>query len=540
MSDAGPDDLARCVRVGDGRWVQRWDPLTDPQLALLRRIAAGDDLSGPDGVRHRVSARGLQSRRLVEVSRKGGVWRATVTDAGTFYLQHGQHPDHPDRLRAAIPLEPQTTRAGPNGEGRRSAPSTSDPSAETANVSASTSFVEQAKALIDRLRRDDGTVRIEGPDEATRARYRRIIHAAKQHQLVPTGFHLLHTGRDRGDIVIRLSPAESFDATDWNRIRLNARRVTTDPSVVFTALENDPAGLAVSEEAVPRALALIRGLAAEAGLRGHRLGVNTKTKHPKVYLQLGQTRRSVTVTEECDKVKHRPTPQELRDQRRKPWIHVREYDDVPSGRLRLQVARAGWNRYDTWADEGRNRLERRLRQIIRDVEAGIAEDEAARLAAQRAAEEAAAERRRHEEETRNRWQAAMAKARVQAVEKLRKDAFGKAFDAWLAAREIRDFCAALEQAGGEDHGGGLVHWIAWGNALADRIDPTKGPAALHAISFDVELQPEDLRAFLGDWSPHRPQREYRTDADEKRLADIRSYAEAWHPGMRGRRNWWRR
>ncbi len=30
--------------------MQKWDPLKEHQLLLLRRIGDGDDLSGPDGV----------------------------------------------------------------------------------------------------------------------------------------------------------------------------------------------------------------------------------------------------------------------------------------------------------------------------------------------------------------------------------------------------------------------------------------------------------------------------------------------------------
>ena len=83
--------------------MQRWDRLSDRQLLLLRRIAGGDDLSGPDGVDQRNSARGLQTRRLVDISRRGGTWRARVTGAGRFYLDHGYH-----RITQAI-----QTGAGP-------------------------------------------------------------------------------------------------------------------------------------------------------------------------------------------------------------------------------------------------------------------------------------------------------------------------------------------------------------------------------------------------------------------------------------------
>ena len=178
--------------------------------------------------------------------------------------------------------------------------------------------------------------------------------------------------------------------------------------------------------------------------------------------------------------------------------------------------------------------------MIREVEAGVAADEEARLAAQKAAEERAAEWKRQEEEKRARWQAAIADARVHAIEKLRQDAFRSAHGAWTAATEIRAFCLALEdEHHAQDGADNLARWIAWAREAADRIDPTRGPSTLADISFDVDPQPQDLRPFLGDWSPYQPQREYRTERDEQALADIRAHTKAWHHGMRGQRRPWR-
>ena len=529
--------LPRLGRPGDRRGVQRWDPLSERQRDLLGRIAGGDDLSGPDGVSQRISARGLQSRRLVDVSRKGGVWRAQITDAGTYYLHHGHHPDHPDRVAVTQPPRTRSHPAGTNPQPAAAA-RTADPGNDGAVAT-----VAQATELIERLHREGGTVRIENPDDATRSLYRRVIHAAKQHSAVPAGYHLLHTGRDSGDIVIRLAEDANPDDTDWNRIRLNTRRVTTDPTIVFAALEKDPANLGVTQESLPRALDLLRALATEASNRGHRLGVNTKSRHPRAYLQIGQARRSITLTEEDDQVRHVPTDKEARELRRNPWHRLPEYDAVPSGRLRLQVARAGGYNHDSWVDDKRTPLERRLRQIIRDVEAGIVADEQAHLAAQKRAEEAAAERRRQEEEQLAQWREAMARARIRAVEKLRQDAFLGRYRAWLAAGEIRAFCAALEKAAAGDDDPNdrenLSRWVAWGTAEADRIDPTRGSASLAKVGFDIDPDSDDLRPFLGKWSPRGPEREYRSERDEKDFAEIRQQTKTWHHGMRGNPNSWR-
>ncbi|MGC5031847.1 hypothetical protein [Micromonospora sp. DT229] len=526
--------------------MQKWDPLKEHQLPLLRRIGDGDDLSGPDGVDQRLSARALQNRRLVDVSRRGGVWRAQITDAGRFYLDNGIHPDHPDRLLGGAAAPRQRARivnAAKRGESAsaRSEAGGAVAAAGSAGTPAA-AMVEQARQLVERLQAEGGTVRVESPDSEERARWRRVIHAAKQHGLVPAGFHLKHTGRAAGDLIIRLSNDDDPDETDWNRIRLNTRRVTTDPDLVFTALEKNPAGLEVTETSVPRALDLIRGLAAEARRRGHRVGVNTKTKNPSVYLQVDKTRRRVRLIEEYDEIPHVPTEQEARQLRRNRWMVLPKTDRVASGRLRMEIARAGWDKKDTWADDKRTTLEKRLPRIIRDVEAGIAADEEAKQAAQRAHDEYVAELNRREAEERRRWQAAIDEARPQAAELLRKKAFRRAYDSWISANEIRAFCDALEHAALDQlaDSGNRTRWIDWARAAADRLDPTQGERTLAEIGFDIEPKPGDLRPFIGDWSPTEPHREYRSERDQQAIDATRLQAEAWHHGMRGRATWWRR
>lgn len=517
--------------------MRRWDALNDRQLTLLRQIGEGDDLSGADGVSHRTSARALQTRGLVDVTRKGGVWRATVTEAGLYYLEHKRHPDHPDMSTSRPEQAPHSPGRVPQ-VAKAVLRTTSSPRVDTSQSGA---IVTRARSLIEQLEREGGTVRLESPDASTRALYRRIIHAAKQHGLVPEGHQLLYTGRSKGDVVIMLSDGSEASETDWNRIRLNARRDTTNPEVVFTALEKDPAALHVTEALVANALDLLRRLAEEARRRGHRLGVKTKTKHPKIYLQVGRVHRTVEVHEEYDEVPHVPTAQELREQRRNPWRMLPEFDRVPSGRLRLQVARAGWNQHDSWSDTKRSKLQNRLRQVIHDIETAVATDEEARLAAIKEHQEQIARWEKEDAERKARWQKAVAEARVQAVEALRRDTFRRAYDAWIAAGEIRAFCNALEQTCHHDtteRAANLARWIAWARSAADQLYPVSGASALDYVNHDIEPTPEDLRPWLGEWSPHEPEREYRSERDEQNLAEIRHRAETWHPGMRGQRAWW--
>ncbi|MBO0840194.1 MAG: hypothetical protein J2O49_05180, partial [Sciscionella sp.] len=313
-------------------------------------------MSGADGVPLRHSARALQSRELVDVSRKDG-WRATINEKGKFYIEHGFHPDRPD---------PSVSTHAPDG--RLTSPRSREHTSQ-----------QRAIELIEQLRQSGGTIRLDDLDEKTRSEYRRAIHAAKTHHLVPTGFHLLHTGRDKGELVIRLEDDDSSDETDWNRIRLNIRRNITEPSAVFAKLEEDPAGLDIADASIPRALKLIRALAEEAQTRGHRLGVNTKTKHPRLYIQVGKARRAMSLHEEYDQVRRAPTALERLDHLRMPWTKRENYESVPSGRLRLEVNRREWHEPNKWIDTKKVKLEQRLSKIIREIETAFAADEEARI-----------------------------------------------------------------------------------------------------------------------------------------------------------------
>lgn len=95
---------------------------------MLRRIGDGDDLNRPEGVSPRTSARSLQGRGLLTVSKCGGTWRATITDAWSFYLDHGHHPDRPDERLSDKPDQSAT--------GHRSQPASRDDAPSTRQASA--------------------------------------------------------------------------------------------------------------------------------------------------------------------------------------------------------------------------------------------------------------------------------------------------------------------------------------------------------------------------------------------------------------------
>ncbi|MEU7769862.1 hypothetical protein AB0C44_00875 [Micromonospora taraxaci] len=157
------------------------------------------------------------------------------------------------------------------------------------------------------------------PDAGTRASYRRAIHAAKQHKLVPDAHDLRQSGRNTGDLIVRLYSAGQPYDTDWNRLRLNQGAIRATPPADYGALGQDPANLQVAPESMPRVLGLLHTIDAAGADRKCRVGVNLTTKSPKPFNKVGGARRSLYVFEEYDQVPHVLTADERRTKRLRPF-----------------------------------------------------------------------------------------------------------------------------------------------------------------------------------------------------------------------------
>lgn len=193
--------------------MRRWDKLNERQLLLLQRIGGDDEPVTAANPELANTVYALRVRGLVTTPRKNGVWRAEITDAGRFYLENGCHPETPGLTGA------QTRSQQPKpGSRNKPAPVEAGSAKPRASMPAN-----HAAELIKRLQAEGGTLHIPDPDPGTRARYRSALYAAKQPGIVPEGHHLLHTGRDKGDLIIRLESDDHRDEADWNRIRLSAR-----------------------------------------------------------------------------------------------------------------------------------------------------------------------------------------------------------------------------------------------------------------------------------------------------------------------------
>lgn len=67
--------------------------LNERQLEVLRWIGDGCPQRDWESETYKLSAVALRNRKLATVKGHGPRWTATITDAGTYYLEHDRYPD---------------------------------------------------------------------------------------------------------------------------------------------------------------------------------------------------------------------------------------------------------------------------------------------------------------------------------------------------------------------------------------------------------------------------------------------------------------
>lgn len=276
--------------------VDRHSLLKPSQVAVLRWIADGC----PDGVMqghsYKTTALALQDRRLVTVSRKGGTWSATLTEGGSYYLEHGAYADAPGNAPRAVHRRPRV----PNGSQRSpTTPATAQPTGTAApseravvapvdGVSGTTltppvagpssnpsPSVSPSKRLPPTEQLVADVVAAGGELAVNRSQsktnYEALVRSAIRFGKVPAGKQLVvvHGGRWE-ELFIRLQdpPAWLTEHLEPFDVPVTLRK----PHPVVVALhKRDSFG--IKGAALQRALLLVQALAAEAERRGYRVTI---------------------------------------------------------------------------------------------------------------------------------------------------------------------------------------------------------------------------------------------------------------------------
>ncbi|MGW8951526.1 hypothetical protein [Streptomyces sp. NPDC055709] len=486
----------------------RWKALNGRQLTLLRHIAAGEDPGAQDpGMRRTTYA--LRDRGLVTVSRRGGGWRAQVTEAGRFYLEHGHHPEHPT-LGATLADESTTpvavatsrgrgskTRSATVGESKRTT-THKKPPAPYKDRSLPAARRAQAAKLVERLVAERQVV-ISKPDEDEITEWRRVIDFAKRHGLTPSGkriekHQLWNAGRHL-QISLVDGPHANSERTSLEDIpRVPVPAQLRSPHHVVAALRDSERRLLMPPALRRRALLLLQGLAAEAERRKYKV-------------------RKPSVSDSDHRSAHyyngRYFPASCREGALEIVINGFTYtvtvkkefpqsaDPDRSQQLALDIGYSRSKRRHQWGDRKRSKLEDVLGLALRELETRAVEDRQQQL-----------DEKQAKEERRIRWEAAMASAKEKAAQAHFGTILREQAKQWQEAHKLRQYCDALERRlnGAEREGDLNVEsvgaWLRWARDYAETLDPL---TELPTMPSGLVFEPDDLKPYLNGWSPYGPE-----------------------------------
>ncbi|MBX7554370.1 hypothetical protein K1Y78_42125 [Streptomyces sp. tea 10] len=424
--------------------------LNERQLDVLRRICHGEAPVTSDDPSLAVTVYTLRDRGLITVTRAHGSWSAAPTEAGR------QH------LAQTVPTP---------------APHPAAPTSPAA---------DEAAELITKLQQAGGTLHITDPTPDERARWRRTLHAARADHLVPDGHHLQYTGRDKGELVIILRPGPP-----------PARPITEDQAIpVPDDLPPEhlhpaaaQAHMPVCPSCEPRARRILHALCNAAEDTNYTVSTPETGSAGSLVISAAASSFPLLFHEGSDEV---PDPSGLKY----AWQRVTSHTTRPSHQLELSLEHsyAHPGRRYRWGDRQRWRLEDKLPALLREIAHRTHTENERKLA-----------QRRKEEETRQRWLAAMQQARTALVKDHRVQTLRAQVQAWQEATAIRAYCDALADHQNATPGSAeaVTAWIAWARAHADHIDPVPQNPGLPE---PPAITPEDLRPYLHGWSPHEPKR----------------------------------
>jgi hypothetical protein len=292
----------------------------------------------------------------------------------------------------------------------------------------STAPPASVQGLLDLLEKAGGSLQVLDPPEQVRAAWRRLIHTVRSGGHVPKGWHLVHRGRNSGDLVIELRrgrhPSKRYQPSV--RSSVPVPELLVDPHPVIDGLRDQPSRLPESEENRSRTLLLLQELCDEAGSRGWVVRSGTDAL------------LSVVVDEQ-------PIEVRVREESGARWaLHlVLTVTDADGG-----VAE--------WKDYARKRLEDELRAILEDLRR-----RGRRLHDRREAAVRAGQLRLRQE-------------RERVVTAHRDQILREQVGAWLLAEDVRSYCGDLLTAGMplDDP------WLAWAYTYADGLDPLADPPGI--------------------------------------------------------------
>jgi hypothetical protein len=460
------------------------DPLNDRQVEVLRWISDGCPDAVMEGHAYKTTAKALHHRKLVVVSKKGGQWTAVITEAGTYYLEHGQH-------RASATATVPTPR--PVVAKTQPLPVVAPPRRAPVGP-----YQSKAAGLVAEVTAAGGELVIDRSDPRNIVV---LVGLANRQNRVPAGMRLTHD-RSRAGEYVRLEELPEWMTTKLPEIEVpdTLRR----PHPVIEALRDRDSALSLRGAARTRALRLLNALVRAAEGRGHKVETNWHTDRNGFLSRRGQRTGLLTidvrdfevgvqVTPEFDRIPHVPTPAELQRAERDTWFRMPKWDQVATDLLAITLDAPHQTRQSTWRDSSRTRLEQVLAEVLQEIELRAAAEEARQQEAKRQAQL-----------KRVRWEQAIAKARADYQRATLNAALQRQLADWQASRALAEYVAAMTMHVAElsaDAQPAAADWLAYARLRLEALDPLRHPIAVPVVP---EPRAEELAPFLGGWSPYGP------------------------------------
>lgn len=283
--------------------------VNDVQLRVLRWVADGADMTNPPNEAFKKSALALKDRKLIKVSKSNGKWNATITEAGTYYLEHGRFPQSElaSSIRRPAPLPKR--RTAPSKSVQQSATITESPQRKPAKPQNSPDTINVPTQL-------------RGPHKAVREiidHKERLDVPKEQRQRALLILHALAQEAVRRSWTVTANPS-TFRRDPWTDRRT---RVSPGPDL-FT--------------------------------------IDAGDKPVAIRLRMRQKR-----------VKHELTEEEIADKERYSWSFAPKYDLEPTEAMRVEIRESSSNVYvleDTATTRLEDKL---IRAVERIAEASVKE-----------------------------------------------------------------------------------------------------------------------------------------------------------------------
>ncbi|RRJ85586.1 hypothetical protein EG850_12765 [Gulosibacter macacae] len=467
---------------------RRAGPLNAVQLEVLNWVK--DDC--PEDVysdwSHRVSARALHNRGLIEVRGRGEKWSAALTDDGRYYLEHGSYPDEVPTGTADDPR--QATIAEPQGLSEPPPPqrSTLRKAGEGARRAKQPNKTEQFILALNAA--VEHRLVVERSEEAS---YRRLITLAKHRGLIPDGMQITLSWPSRDELALTLEPLPEWQTRALDPIAVPGR--LHNPSDVTTALSKsdtfqvtgDPRKRALRLTEALTVAAREREMSVKAVLNQPRNPNNTYRDSPRrdeIEFSIEGDSFRLWFTQDTLREPHEPTQREIMRVQRGSLFP--DYDEVPAERLGLVLNGEGGTFWaGSWHDAEDHGLEEDLAQILEELR--LRHD---RQIENREAEQERALARREQEK----------KDRAVAKEKYRAqftvDAMKSQAEKWEEADRLRRYAAAIREVAAPFEGQrqeAALEWAAQVEAEASRINPLPHAAKPPEIP---EPSHSDLSPFM--------------------------------------------